>query len=199
MTAPDPIAGGYPIRWIAVDGAPTMLAQLHRHQPELDQLDPTHVGDCYCTCIAALLGAKLPNQVPHFTHLALVAEAAAGHPLPWEHERLARHWLRNEMDADLALLDIEAAMDTGAPYLVAVASKTGPWSHVVVAQGDAVVVDPSAWMRDSDPTGGFTLEDCSDGLAEVLARPYEPGPDEVVAARRRWLAELNEDEAEGTG
>lgn len=155
---------------------PTLLDQLYRHtsnpRPSPGD-DPSTIGDCYRTVIACLLSARNPEWVPHFGAMNL--EVNSG----WEHYRLARHWLRDEYSLDLATVDIAEADRLGVAYGLSVQSKRGPWHHLVLAQAGQVIHDPSGHPD------GYSIDDALDGEpVDILVRPYDPGPDEQVAAWR---------------
>lgn len=166
---------------------------------EIRQLVPAHrpgegrIGDCYRACIASMLGCSSAEDVPHFIEWSMDVEAARGSRDPkggWEAFRLARIWLRENRDIDLMTVTLEAAQRYGVPYMLSVQSKTGPWSHCVVAIGGEVWWDPSG-------VGGYSLADAKgDAGADVLCTPYAPDPDETV---RQWaLATIAEMEAAAT-
>lgn len=133
-------------------------------------------GDCWRTCIACLIGAADPEEVPHFVEQAEQAGPNEGATLA-EHWLLARRWLRRR-GLDLGVTALDAAADTGIPYMLSVPSHRGPWGHVVIAQGREVIWDPSGlddyrW-EEHDP---------AESDPRMLVLPYEPDPDTEVA---RW-------------
>ena len=144
----------------------TFLEQKHGHRP---WAEGGRMGDCWRTNIACLIGAKDPEEVPHFVEI----QHSLG-DVDFEEMRLAREWLRSR-DLDLAAVNIGEAVRLNVPYLASVPSQVGPWRHSVIAQGMEVIHDPSGF-------GGYDLEE-ADVVVEVLVQPYEPEPAEMV---KRW-------------
>lgn len=144
----------------------TFLTQKHGHRP---WAEGSRMGDCWRTNIACLIGAKDPEEVPHFVEI----QHSTGDE-DFEEMRLAREWLRAR-NLDLAAVNIGEAWRLGVPYLASVPSQTGPWRHSVIACMEEVIHDPSG-------VGGYTIED-ADVVVEVLVQPYTPEPGEMV---RRW-------------
>ena len=132
------------------------------------------VGDCWRTCIACLLNAPEATYVPHFMEQVQHLYPMGG----WEALRLARTWLRDELNLDLIESPLDFAVESGAPYILTVQSKVGDWGHCVIARGREVIHDPSGIE------GGYTFEDRKpDRNADMLCTPYLPDPDELI---RRW-------------
>lgn len=132
------------------------------------------MGDCFRTAIGCLVSCTRPEQVPHFAEMA---EFCPGPNCGWHAVRLARQWLRHELDLDLLVVDVVDAAGYGVPYLATVDSVAGPWRHCVLAQAGELLHDPS---------GNHVAYRSAEILqAEVLVRPYQPDPDEQV---REWAA-----------
>lgn len=170
---------------------PTMLEQLHRGGP----LAERPLGDCYRTSIACLLGASDPRVVPHFVDM--VEDIDTTLPLGWETHRMARRWLRDEMDLDLFPCLLSFAIKSERPFLASARSKSGDWWHVLVCQGTEVIHDTARHQApDREP---YTWQDVLEGgdvCALVLTLPYEPTPDAQLVA---WSIEAREAELEGVG
>lgn len=151
---------------------PSRLVQRHLGGP---RGEPGWVpGDCFRTAIGCLVACSRPEQVPHFAELV---ELCPGPNYGWHAIRLARQWLRDELEMDLMVVDVGAAAGFGVPYLATVESISGPWLHCVLAQAGEVIHDPSGKL---DAYVGAEIVQ-----AEVLVRPYLPGPDDMV---REWAA-----------
>lgn len=151
---------------------PTMLTQQHFGGP---RDEPGWVpGDCYRTAIGCLVACSRPDQVPHFAEMA---EACPGPMFGWHAIRLARQWLRHELDIDLMVITPEAAAGYGVPYVATVDSVAGPWLHCVLAQSGEVIHDPSGKL--DSHIGAEIMQ------AEVLVAMYDPEPDAMV----RWWTE----------
>ena len=147
-----------------------------RHQQLIPATGEGRIGDCYRTCIACLVGADSPDEVPHF-----VEQRKDTGDDPWEDIRLARTWLRDHHGADLIHLSHRRAVELAVPYLATVQSKSGPWPHVLIGRRGYVEHDPSGlWFGRVVP-----LDDVND-VVEVLCLPYAPDPDELI---RRWVEE----------
>lgn len=150
------------------------ITPVYREVRALLQAIPAHapgtgpVGDCYRTCVAALIGRTHAEDVPHFVQQRM--DTGDGR---WEDFRLARVWLRENENLDLAYITEKEAIERELPYLLTVQSKKGDWPHVVVAQIGRVLHDTSG--------GDYsTFERWDDGPVEILCEPYVPDPDELV-------------------
>jgi hypothetical protein len=156
---------GYPL-----DVEMTFLRQsIPAHRP-----GEGRVGDCYRTCIASLIGAKSPEDVPHF-----VEQRMANGDSNWDDLRRARLWLRERHEMDLLCVNLDYAVRHNLPFLITVQSNTGPWPHVVIGRGTGIIHDPSGFGLP------YTLDDAQDAVVEILVTPYTPDPDEMV---RQWAA-----------
>lgn len=152
---------------------PSRLHQLvRRHRPDEDA-----IGDCWRTCIACILGLSRPDLIPHFVADGLDLSRA-------DDVAAARRWLRSNEGLDLGFVKLDDATRLGVPAIGTVASKAGPWNHCVVVQHGAVIWCPST--GDGDHPGDYTASDLVEDAVEVICRPYEPGPDELLA---EWKAE----------
>lgn len=143
------------------------------------------VGDCWRTAIACLLGAPDPTVVPHFMEQVMHLSPLGG----WEATRLARTWLRAETVYDLMEVNLAYAKSTDLPYIAAVHSKTGDWTHCVIARGDQVIHDPSG-------IDGYTLDDIARDTVDMIVTPYTPDPDEMV---RQWAEQEAAEKASHAG
>ncbi|HRW40788.1 MAG TPA: hypothetical protein P5193_04495 [Microthrixaceae bacterium] len=175
----------------------TRLDQLHRAQTRPGETQGADggpwvrpVGDCWRTSIACILGASAPTFVPHFADM--VEDLDTQVPLGWETLRIARHWMRAELELDLFPLELDAAADTGRPFIASARSRTGPWWHVLVCQGRTVVHDTAAHhATDGQP---YTWQDVLDGLdgsVLMVTLPYNPGPDAQMA---NWILAARADD-----
>lgn len=145
-----------------------LIQAIPAHEPVQNPL-----GDCYRTCIAALVASERPEDVPHF-----VQQGTDAGNRPWEHFRLARWWLRSEKGLDLAYITEAEAVRLKVPYILTVKSKGGAWPHALIAQGREVLHDPSG-------KNYSIFERWDQSPVEIICEPYEPSPDELV---RMWEA-----------
>lgn len=155
--------GGFPIE-VVTGREPTHLRQAHAHYAGANP-----VGDCFRTCVASLLGASTPHDVPHFVQESIDAGIEDGR----DDTRRARLWLRGHQGLDLAYVDLDLARRFEVPFLATVQSKGGPWGHSVVVAGDDHVICPTG-------TTSYTVEDVDcEQPVQVLTLPYDPDPEEL--------------------
>lgn len=155
------------------------LYQLHRHTGEGPD---DEIGDCFRTAIACLFGYPKPDYVPHFVRETIILglDEHGG----WEDIAAARRWARATEECDLALIERSEVDRLGIAALATVRSHAGPWNHSVVYQAGEVV-----WCPTTGDSGDYTTEDLIDDAAMlVICRPYEPGPDELLAQWREAAA-----------
>lgn len=157
---------------------PSRLRQLNRHTG--DGPGDT-IGDCFRTCIACLLGCPDPSFVPHFVEETI--RAGLDEHGGWEDIAAARRWLREHEQLDLAMVDISEAQRVGAAFLATVRSKAGPWNHSVVVDQAGLV-----WCPTTGDAGSYSVDDIIEPIATVLVLPYDPDPDELLAAWRSLAA-----------
>ncbi len=155
------------------------LYQLHRHTGEGPD---DEIGDCFRTAIACLFGYSKPDYVPHFVRetITLGLDEDGG----WEDTAAARRWARATEELDLGAIERSEVDRLGVAALATVRSHAGPWLHSVVYQAGEVV-----WCPTTGGSGDYTTEDLVDDAGMlVVCRPYEPGPDELLALWREAAA-----------
>lgn len=121
-------------------------------------------GDCFRTCIASLLEVPVVDEVPHFVEMTMGMPRSGG----WHSIRLARHWLREELDIDLAA--IVAEEHPTLPFLVDIPKA----QHWIVRSWDGSIYHDPSPRRRSEPR--FEVE--ATGGWYAFVRPYDPEPEE---------------------
>lgn len=151
---------------------PSQLRQVVTHHP-----DEGRYGDCFRTCIACLIGADAPEDVPHFVanNIARDGDGDAD-PKGWADLAEARRWLRSTHDLDLFPLTRDDADELGVHYKATVKSPLGVM-HSVIGRSGKVVWCPAG----HDPAGMSMLLGES---AWVISRPWNPDPDAMVEGWR---------------
>lgn len=168
---------------------PTQLRQRYAGQWP-PNAGTSYAGDCWRTALAALLGCEQPRNVPHFVQ----------HSIDWlglgprhgrdtilhggiDTHRLARQWLRSNAGLDLFVMPwldvVWFAEDNKLDRFYALASipsraHESGWHTVVVdAISGYIRLDPTD--PDAEPE---RISPADDDHWTVVARPYEPAPDE---------------------
>lgn len=123
-------------------------------------------GDCFRACLASVLEAPL-SRIPHFMDMTMGMSGKHG----GRHaRRLARQWLRDELDIDLASIDPTSSPVQDFPFVVSVREA----KHFVVMSPDGSVYHDPNPNRRSAPR--LVPAEGDDWLAIVT--PYDPPPDE---------------------
>ena len=120
----------------------TPLKQQEKHDP-----DNGHIGDCWKTALAMVMGRD-PDDIPHFAKTAYLAGATPGASV-----QALRDWLEPQglglmqviypPESDLAdIADALHITSPGIPFMVLGKSPRGDWGHVVVVI-DGQVINPT--------------------------------------------------------